>query len=299
MALHNNERGVDVDVRLSDRGNHSLSSTRGRAKIYEEHLIFRMVDDLGEFRTQSDEVHSSQLALEDRILQVVAPPAESLEDLAQPFCVADVVTDDVRIAHIESSLRIVMALRWFSSHKWATASPEVSLLDWLAALLGCDDPPRPLGLVGTSCGCWSVDRGAREAGSAASARPLCGAPALLADRIVRVEIVVQCGRHRGRPHVAPKLTVASVRRILPKPELSRRRSGMLKLAWLAMLKKSARNSGLTSSVTMNSFWIDRVSSANPGPQQMSRRMLPNTPAPGASNCHVSNHSMPRYDPRPT
>ena len=41
-----------------------------------------------------------------------------------------------------------MAWRWFSSNEWPAASPQMSLLDWLAALLGWDDPLRPLGLVG-------------------------------------------------------------------------------------------------------------------------------------------------------
>ena len=66
----------------------------------EQDLVFVVVDDAGEFGAAADEVAGGELAFEDGVLEVVAVTAHGLEDLAEAVVVADVVADEVGLAHL-------------------------------------------------------------------------------------------------------------------------------------------------------------------------------------------------------
>ena len=96
---HDNARRVECSVRFADGGDNSVAAPVGGAKIHEEHLVLLVVNDGGNQSTAACEVGRSELALEDRVLEVVAEPPHELEDLAKALIVADVVADEVRSAH--------------------------------------------------------------------------------------------------------------------------------------------------------------------------------------------------------
>ena len=65
----------------------------------EQHLVLVMMNDLRQRRPATDQIGGGELTLEDGILQVIAKAAHGLEDLAESLVVADVVTNQVRLAH--------------------------------------------------------------------------------------------------------------------------------------------------------------------------------------------------------
>jgi hypothetical protein len=66
----------------------------------EQNLILIVVDDPGKFDTAPNKIAGRELALEHGILQMIAVPAHGLEDLAKALVVADVVADEVGLAHL-------------------------------------------------------------------------------------------------------------------------------------------------------------------------------------------------------
>jgi hypothetical protein len=58
-----------------------------------------MLDDFRERMPTSGQIDRRELALEDRVLQMVAEVAHGLEDLAEAFVVADVVANEKSVAH--------------------------------------------------------------------------------------------------------------------------------------------------------------------------------------------------------
>lgn len=65
----------------------------------EQNLIFVVFDDAGKLRAAPDQVARSELALEHGVLQMIAVTPHSLKDLAKPLVVADVVTNQIGLAH--------------------------------------------------------------------------------------------------------------------------------------------------------------------------------------------------------
>jgi hypothetical protein len=66
----------------------------------EKNLVFVVVDDAGKFRAAPNQVGRSELALEYGVLQMIAVTAHGLENLAKALVVADVVADEVGLAHL-------------------------------------------------------------------------------------------------------------------------------------------------------------------------------------------------------
>ena len=66
----------------------------------EQNLIFVVVDDAGKLGAAPNQVGRGELALEYGILQMIAVTPHGLENLAQALVVADVVADEVGLAHL-------------------------------------------------------------------------------------------------------------------------------------------------------------------------------------------------------
>jgi hypothetical protein len=104
-GLSNNEAGrVDGCVGETERGDDAVATALSRAEMDEQNLIFAVMDDAGEVGAAADQVAGGEMALEDGVLQVVAEAAHGFEDLAEASVVADVVTDEIRLAHEAASL---------------------------------------------------------------------------------------------------------------------------------------------------------------------------------------------------
>src|SRR5208337_928014 len=84
---------------LSQRGDHALAAPLRRSQVNEEHLVVAMVNQLPQRMPAFRKINRRELALEDRVLQVVAKITHGLEDLPQPLVVADVVADEVSVTH--------------------------------------------------------------------------------------------------------------------------------------------------------------------------------------------------------
>ncbi len=97
--LNNEAGGIHFCIRLSDRFDHAFAAPGGWAKIDDQDLVVSGVDDLFQLLFQPQQVDRVELAFEDGILQMVAPVSHRLEDLAEPFVVADVVRHQVDVAH--------------------------------------------------------------------------------------------------------------------------------------------------------------------------------------------------------
>lgn len=66
----------------------------------EQNLILIVIDNAGQFRPAANKVPGSKLALEHRVLKVIAVPPHSLEDLAKALIIADVITNQIRLPHL-------------------------------------------------------------------------------------------------------------------------------------------------------------------------------------------------------
>ena len=86
-------RRVDGRVRFSQSRDHPVAASLRRTEIDEQHLVFSMVDDLCQLPSAPRQVAARQLALEDRILEMVAEPAHGLKDSVEAIVVADVAAD--------------------------------------------------------------------------------------------------------------------------------------------------------------------------------------------------------------
>lgn len=91
--------GVDGGVGEAEGGDDAVAATFGGAEVDEEDLIFGVFDDFGEGGATADEVGWGELAFEDGELEVVAEAAHEFEDFAEAAVVADVVADEVGLAH--------------------------------------------------------------------------------------------------------------------------------------------------------------------------------------------------------
>jgi hypothetical protein len=98
FPIYNDARAIDHGVRAPERGDDAITASLHRAEIDEEHLILAVVDDLAEHMPAAHQIGWRELALEDRVLQMVAEVAHRLVDRLQAFVLADVVTDEVGVA---------------------------------------------------------------------------------------------------------------------------------------------------------------------------------------------------------
>jgi len=86
-------------IRQAERCDGAVSSVVAGTKVYEENLIFFVVDDGFEFFFKLGFFSRVQVAFEDGELEVVAPVAAGLEDAGESFVIANVVADEVGAAH--------------------------------------------------------------------------------------------------------------------------------------------------------------------------------------------------------
>jgi molybdopterin-binding protein len=110
-AIDDDAGAVHRGISLAERGDHAVTASLGRAEVNEQHLVFPVVDDLRQEVPAARQVRCRELALEDRVLQVVAEPAHGLVDLREPAVVADVVADQVRVPHLSCIGRSRQTLR--------------------------------------------------------------------------------------------------------------------------------------------------------------------------------------------
>ena len=84
---------------MAEGRDHPLSPALRGAEIDEKHLVFVVFDDLAERVAAAGEIYGGKLALEDRVLEMVAKIPHCFEDFAQPLVIADVVADEKCVAH--------------------------------------------------------------------------------------------------------------------------------------------------------------------------------------------------------
>ena len=99
QELDDDARRVDRGVGLAQRADHPFAAAFGGAEVDEQHLVFVVLDDLTECVSALGQIDRRELALEDRVLRMVAKVSHGLEDLAEAFIVADVVADEKGISH--------------------------------------------------------------------------------------------------------------------------------------------------------------------------------------------------------
>src|SRR5580704_8020608 len=66
--LNNDARRVDAAIRLPQGGDHAVAAPRCRPQIYEQNLVFDVMDDRRQLGPQPDQVRRRKLAFEDRVL---------------------------------------------------------------------------------------------------------------------------------------------------------------------------------------------------------------------------------------
>ena len=89
-------RRVDARVRFAPGRNHPVAASLRRTAIDEPHLFFSQLP------SAPRQVAARQLALEDRILEMIAEPAHGLKDSAEALVVGDVVADQIGGSHMST-----------------------------------------------------------------------------------------------------------------------------------------------------------------------------------------------------
>ena len=95
--LYHSHSGSNVK-RLAQAFDSAVKRIVGRTKINEQHLILGMVNDRRQVGTKLRQLTRIELAEEDGKLGVVAATFEFVKDLAPPFVVGDIVTDNIMAA---------------------------------------------------------------------------------------------------------------------------------------------------------------------------------------------------------
>lgn len=96
---HNKTGGRHGRVRLADRLDECLAAGGGGTEIDHEDLVFAMMQDVRHLSFAAQQIGIAQLALEDAVLQVIAPSSEAFENFSQPFGVTNVVSDQIDSSH--------------------------------------------------------------------------------------------------------------------------------------------------------------------------------------------------------
>jgi hypothetical protein len=97
--LDDDASSIEMGVGKSDGIDDTFAATIAGSKIDEEDLIDIVMDDLSEFLCEDCFFRVGQLAFEDAQLEVIAPVSHGSEYFTEPFWVADIVGNDVGIAH--------------------------------------------------------------------------------------------------------------------------------------------------------------------------------------------------------
>lgn len=84
---------------MSDCIDYAITASGSWAEVDEQNLVVSDVDDVFQLLFQPQQIDRIELAFEDRVLEMVAPISHRFEDFAKPFIVADVVGDQIDVAH--------------------------------------------------------------------------------------------------------------------------------------------------------------------------------------------------------
>ena len=77
----------------------AIAAARRRTQINEQDLIVCRVDDLFECGLQLQQIDRIQLALEDRVLEMIAPVSHRFEDFTQSLIIANVISHQIDLPH--------------------------------------------------------------------------------------------------------------------------------------------------------------------------------------------------------
>ena len=97
---NNDAGGVDGGVGEAEGSDDAVTTAFGGPEMDEQDLVFGVEYDAGKFNAAADEIAGRELALENRVLEMVAKTAHEFEDFAETAVVGDVVTDEIGLAHL-------------------------------------------------------------------------------------------------------------------------------------------------------------------------------------------------------
>jgi len=109
LSVDHDARAIDRRICLAQGRDDAITASLDRSEIDEEDLIIAMINDLAERMAAAHQVGRCELALEDGVLKMVTEVAHRFEHLAEPLFVADVVADEIGVAHIAASLYSLIA----------------------------------------------------------------------------------------------------------------------------------------------------------------------------------------------
>lgn len=93
LLLDYDARRIERRVRFSQRGYHTIAATLTRPEINKQNLVLNVINDSAQFAAATHDVRGSELAFENRVLQMVAETAQCLKDFPKTFFIRNVVTD--------------------------------------------------------------------------------------------------------------------------------------------------------------------------------------------------------------
>jgi hypothetical protein len=99
VSSYDDRDALRVDVGATEGLDGAGCAAFDYADVDEEDLIFVVMDEAIDTRTQLDQLAMVQLTLKHGELKVLAPTKHVLVDFAEPLRVGDVVRDDVRVTH--------------------------------------------------------------------------------------------------------------------------------------------------------------------------------------------------------
>jgi len=98
-VLDDDAGGIEMGVGQSDGIDHTFASSVAGSKIDEENLVDIVMDNLSKFLCEDCFFGIGQLTFEDAELEVIPPVSHGSEHFTEPFWFADIVGNDVGIAH--------------------------------------------------------------------------------------------------------------------------------------------------------------------------------------------------------
>ncbi len=102
MSESDHEAGCSHSaIRLSDRFDQAIGAIRCRTQVDHQNLVLTVMNDVGQFRSASEQVGGGQLAFEDAVLEVITPIAKAAKHVAQSLGITDVVSNQIDSAHGE------------------------------------------------------------------------------------------------------------------------------------------------------------------------------------------------------
>jgi len=91
---------IEIRIRLSESGDDAIAATLRRTEMDKQNLILVMMNNQVQRSPAPSQIPLRKLALENRILQMIAEATHGLENFAKPAIVRNVVTHQIGLAHI-------------------------------------------------------------------------------------------------------------------------------------------------------------------------------------------------------